>query len=197
MPQEFRNVTLVFKGQDFAFGLTCLPCKTVSIEHKPYAQYKRATWITFRQPRQRKDRRTVLYYDQHLAVVAGDVGFDNFGPPRKDSTPGVESRAGKYSACDPGWDDELDALADRHDVRVAYRQDKAGMVVKSEELAACKFKIGDSIVFRGECSDGRIAIVEVVDVIREREIYGVRFANGDLHWAAEDQLQTPEERSAT
>lgn len=193
MPHEFKNVTLVFKGQDFAFGLTCLSCKTVSIEHKPYAQYKRATFITFRRPRQRKDRRVVLYYDQQLAVIEGEVDFDNFGPPREGNTPGVTSKAGKHSACAPEWEGEQDALADRCGDRVVYRQDKGGMVTKSVELAACKFKTGSPVVFRDGYADehNNVGTVEVVDVIRDGDIYATRLVNGDLHWATEEQLQAP------
>ena len=188
MPKKFENVTLVFKGQDFAFGLTCLYCKRVEVEHKSYAQYPRATWITYRQPRQRKDRRMVLFYDQHLAVVEGQATFDNFGPVK--GTGDVTSREGKYSAGDSAWDKELDALADSHGDRVLYRQTRKGLVVKSADLDACKYVVGTE-VWMGSVQ----GTVEIVDVLRPSSWYGVRLENGNFGWYDASVLK-PREVSA-
>lgn len=126
MPHGFKNVTVVFPTPGIGFGLTVLFCRELVIEHKKYAQYKRATWVTFKLPRKRKHRQVVLSCDQLLAVFDGKgIEYSDFKPAKK--VEGGTVAEGKYSACDPGWADELEALVERYRLRVLYFQDKKGI----------------------------------------------------------------------
>ena len=117
----FKDATVVFKSS-MGFGLTVLHCRELVIEHRPYAQYKRGTWVTFKLPRKRKHRQAVLGHDQVLAVFDGKgIEYSNFKP-----ADACGSSEGKYASCDPGWNDELEALVEKYRLRLLYSQDERG-----------------------------------------------------------------------
>lgn len=119
---EFENVTMYFRSE--FLGVSTVVCKSLKVERAPYAQYKRATILTFKQPRQRKFRVHVLSYDQTIAIVDGKgIKFDNFGQAVASGEAMVST--GRRSCCDDGWNDDLHRHASAAG-SVIYRQDKSG-----------------------------------------------------------------------
>jgi hypothetical protein len=119
---EFTNVTIFIMST--IYGVSSVFCKTLRVEHAPYAQYKKATSLRWRAPRQRKDRGVVLSYDQTMAIVEGKVDkFDNFGPAKSDGS--CATSEGKFSACSGNWNNALFSHAERAG-KVVYAQNKQG-----------------------------------------------------------------------
>lgn len=116
----FKGVTVIFKA-DF-MGLAVIFCKELVIEHRKYAQYSRATWLRFKEPRKRKYLVAVKGYDQQLAVFDGKVEYSNMDVVKEDGQ--VTVSRSKHSSFAPGWDLELQKLIEKHGV--LYAQDDHG-----------------------------------------------------------------------
>lgn len=121
--REYQNVT-IFIVSEF-FGVKSVFCKVLSVCYKKYAQYPRATYLRFRKSRQRRDRGTVLFYDQTMVIVEGKAAnFDNFALVRE-TLDGVQVSEGRHTACSPEWADDLKAHAASAG-RVLFAQNKKG-----------------------------------------------------------------------
>jgi len=106
------RVTLYFRSM---LGVCKVEAKQVEITVRPYAQYQRAVEFRYRKPRQRIDRGAVQTYQPSLLVLDGwshpEPGA-RFEPVSSDGDITV-SRA-LYSACDPRWQTDFDAMIAAH-----------------------------------------------------------------------------------
>jgi hypothetical protein len=104
----FGKVTMYLMG---GLGMVKVEAKECEVRVAPCAQYSRALHVTFKAPRQRNARGTVLTYKPTLLVLEG------WGHPDPDSAFGEEQAAdsgcvvsrSRYSSCDPRWASDFDA----------------------------------------------------------------------------------------
>lgn len=118
--ETYKNVTLYINGS--VFGITTIHCRSLTVTHRPYAQYDRATELRWKAPRQRVERGTVLAYNQAMVIVDGLTAakFDNFEP-----SDGMSAR-GLFSACDSRWNGAMIEHA-RSAGTIVYSQDSDGI----------------------------------------------------------------------
>jgi len=120
---EFKNVTIFFPSE--FYGVNSVFCKSLVIERAPYAQYRKATKITWKAPRQRKARTQTLAHNQALVIVDGQApSFENFSAPRAVAE-GVSVSSGLYRSFDPRWSEDMFKHADNCG-QVLYAQSRDG-----------------------------------------------------------------------
>lgn len=121
---EYSNVTLYINSD--IYGVATIFCKSLIVEHREYAQYSSATYLTFKRPRSRNYRMHILGYDQAMFIVEGKAPvFENFSRPE----PGKMMSAGRYASCDPRWASDMARHAAASG-KVLYAQSKDGSVLE-------------------------------------------------------------------
>lgn len=98
------------KGE-FLGNIIKIEATEATIEIKPYAQYPNAVHVTFRKPRQRKDRGFVQSYRPSLLVLDG-WGHPDPASPWKPISEGCSES--KYMSCDERWQSDFDAAIEAY-----------------------------------------------------------------------------------
>lgn len=106
---RFENVTLYVKGG--MGNVVKVRAKFVEVTTRKWAQYDNATQLTYRKPRQRKDRSQVLGYKPWFVVVEGDGPEvdDLFLDAQVDPKTGVSFQKSRYASFDPRFVSDFEA----------------------------------------------------------------------------------------
>ena len=116
MDKMDRKVTMYVRSE-LGMGIRKIEAKTATVDVRPYAQYARGIFVTFRRARERRDRSFVQAYGPSLVILEGWGHPDPDGmflPGEATGEPGVTVSRGRYSACDPRWQSDFDARLDAY-----------------------------------------------------------------------------------
>lgn len=154
----------MYVRSEFGMGVKKVEVTRLTVEVKPYAQYERGIHATFLPKRMRKLRGLTQAYGPSLVVLEGWGHPDPDGmwdPATLKSDGEVTTQRARYSACDPRWQSDFDAMlegyVERSGAKVLYdfRKHEPG----------CRGMIGTCSCF--SCSKARDA--EVADLLASFE----------------------------
>jgi hypothetical protein len=117
---EKTKVTIYFQS-DFGLGVKAVEARLVDHGRRKYAQYPAAPYVDFVPKGKRKVRRIVQGHRPSLLIVAGwnqpkpDGIYD---PATVKDEGAVLSMRGRYSACDPRWQSDFDAMIEASGVEI-------------------------------------------------------------------------------
>jgi hypothetical protein len=118
VPITFGKAT-IYRAGGF-MGIVKTEVREGSILLQPYAQYKEAAVLRYKQPRARNLRGSTITPTGTSGIFL--LVLEGWGHPDPDSMfgeaqtseSGLEFREGRYSMCDPRWESDFDTLIEPH-----------------------------------------------------------------------------------
>lgn len=105
-----KKCTVYYKG---GMGIVRKVVKRVEVECGKYAQFNNALFVTYREPRQRRDRCFTQTDFPSLLIVEGVDTPEPASMWGSHSTRGgVTTSRSRYSSCDPRWQSDFDGMID-------------------------------------------------------------------------------------
>ena len=111
-----QNATIYFSGEMFGIYHR-VQVRAFYVETGPWAQYTNAVSVFFIAKSQRTVKGLTQSYKPSLLILDGwghPKPDDMFGPETVDPVTGTGTKRSKYSAFDPGWKNDFDAMIDAH-----------------------------------------------------------------------------------
>ena len=126
------NKVTIYCRSEFGMGICKIEARLVEHGTRPCAQYASVPFVTYRPKRARKDRQILQATRRpSLLIVKGWNAPDPdsmWDESTRTEGNGVSSVRGRYSACDPRWQADFDAMMARQDVEIVadYRGHEVG-----------------------------------------------------------------------